>query len=104
MFRLEDCMIRTEDIHSLSDFQRNVKAHVARLKKTGNPEVLTINGKAELVVISADAFQEFNDKLEQAEAVAGIRRGLAEAEAGHGRPVKQAVDAIRAKHRIPKTS
>ncbi|MBI1839853.1 MAG: type II toxin-antitoxin system Phd/YefM family antitoxin [Verrucomicrobia bacterium] len=97
-------MIRTEDIHSLSDFQRNVKAHVARLKKTGNPEVLTINGKAELVVISADAFQEFNDKLEQAEAVAGIRRGLAEAEAGHGRPVKQAVDAIRAKHRIPKTS
>ncbi|MBI3867407.1 MAG: type II toxin-antitoxin system Phd/YefM family antitoxin [Verrucomicrobia bacterium] len=97
-------MIRTEDIHSLSDFQRNAKAHVARLKKTGHPEVLTVNGMAELVVLSADAFQELADKAERGEAVEGIRRGLAEAQAGKGRPVKQALDAIRAKHRIPKIS
>ena len=49
-------MINVENIHSLSDFQRNTKAHVERLKKTGEAEVLTVNGKAELVVISAEAF------------------------------------------------
>jgi prevent-host-death family protein len=97
-------MIKVENIRSLSEFQRNTKEHVKRLKKTGHVEVLTVNGKAELVVLSADAFQEWAEKIEQAEAVAGIRRGLAEAEAGMGRPVREAFAAIRKKHRIPPSS
>lgn len=96
-------MIKVEDIHSLSDFQRNTKAHVIRLKQTGQPAVLTVNGKAELVVLAAESFQELADKVERAEAIEGIRRGLAEAEAGKGRPVRDAVAAIRKKHRIPGT-
>lgn len=94
-------MIKVEDIHSLSDFQRNTKAHVTRLKETGQPAVLTVNGKAELVVLAAESFQELADKVERAEAIEGIRRGLAEAEAGKGRPVREALAAIRKKHRIP---
>ena len=38
------------DIRSLSDFKRNTSELLDRLKKTGNPLVLTINGKAEVVV------------------------------------------------------
>jgi PHD/YefM family antitoxin component YafN of YafNO toxin-antitoxin module len=97
-------MISLENIHSLSDFQRNAKDHIERLKETGAPEVLTVNGKAELVVLSATAFQELTDKIDEAEAVAGIKRGLAEAKAGKGRPAREAVDAIRKKHRIPRSS
>ena len=97
-------MIKLEDIHSLSDFQRNTKAHVERLKETGHPEVLTVNGKAELVVVSAEAFQDWADKIERADAIEGIRRGLAEAEAGKGRSVRDAVAAIRKKRRIPRSS
>jgi len=74
-------MIKLEDIHSLSDFQRNTKAHLCRLKQSGKPVVLTVNGKAELVVLAAESFQELADKVERAEAIEGIRRGLAEAEA-----------------------
>src|SRR5256885_12010464 len=33
------------DIRSLSDFKRNTSELLERLKKTGNPLVLTINGK-----------------------------------------------------------
>ena len=40
-------MLDTREIHSLTDFLRNHKAHVKRLKKTQAPEVLTVNGKAE---------------------------------------------------------
>lgn len=94
-------MIKVEDIHSLSDFQRNTKAHVSRLKETGKPAVLTVNGKAELVVLAAGSFQALADKVERAEAIEGIRRGLAEAEAGKGKPVRDAISAIRKKHRIP---
>lgn len=35
------------------------------------------------------------------EAIEGIRRGLGEAEAGKGRPAREAIVAIRNKHRIP---
>jgi PHD/YefM family antitoxin component YafN of YafNO toxin-antitoxin module len=97
-------MIKVDDIHSLSDFQRNTKAYVTRLKKTGKAEVLTVNGKAELVVLAADSFQTLSDRLERAETIEGIRRGLAEAESGLGRPVKDALTALRRKHRIPKVS
>ncbi len=97
-------MIKLQDIHSLSDFQRNTKEHVSRLKKSGQPEVLTVNGKAELVVLAADTFQKLSDKVERADAVEGIRRGLEEAKAGQGRPVRQALAAIRKKHRIPKAA
>jgi len=97
-------MIKLEDIHSLSDFQRNTKEHVTRLKETGQPIVLTVNGKAELVVLAAASFQKLTDQVERAEAIEGIRRGLEEGRAGKGRPVKEAMDAIRKKHRIPKAS
>ena len=97
-------MINLENIHSLSDFQRNAKDHIDRLKETGAPEVLTVNGKAELVVLSATAFQDMADRLDEAEAITGIKRGLAEARAGKGRPAREALEAIRKKHRIPRSS
>jgi hypothetical protein len=50
-------MIHLDDIRSLTDFQRNTKAHLRRLKSTGRPEVLTVNGKAEIIVQNAAAFE-----------------------------------------------
>lgn len=59
-------MIRPEDIGSLTDFSRNIKAHLKRLKRTGRPELLTVNGKAEVVVQSASAYQRLIDSVEKA--------------------------------------
>ena len=38
------------DINSLSNFKRNTPEFLRHLKESGHPVVLTINGKAELVV------------------------------------------------------
>lgn len=97
-------LIKLEDIHSLTDFQRDTKNHLHRLKKTGRPQVLTVNGKAALVVQDAEAYQTILDHIDRMEAVAGIKRGLREAEAGRGRPIKEALNHIRRKHRIPAAS
>ena len=35
-----------EDIHSLSNFKRNTSDFMNRMKTSGHPVVLTINGKA----------------------------------------------------------
>ena len=60
-------MIRPEDIGSLTDFARNTKAHLRRLKRTGRPELLTVNGKAEVVVQNATAYQRLLETLERLE-------------------------------------
>jgi vacuolar-type H+-ATPase subunit B/Vma2 len=72
-------MIKLENIRSLSDFQRNTKEHLRRLKKTGKAEVLTVNGHAELVVQSAATYQKL---LDLAESVAILRERIAAADAG----------------------
>jgi len=90
-------MIALEDIRSLTDFQRNTKAHLKRLKATGRPEVLTVNGKAELIVQDAAAFEDMLD------AIRGIQRGLEEMKAGKGEPARKVLDRIRAKHKIPRS-
>ncbi|HEY4961960.1 MAG TPA: type II toxin-antitoxin system Phd/YefM family antitoxin [Terriglobales bacterium] len=58
-------MIKPEDIGSLTDFARNTKAHLKRLKRSGRPELLTVNGKAEVVVQNASAYQQLLEELEK---------------------------------------
>jgi hypothetical protein len=89
-------MIALQDIRSLTDFQRNTKSHLRRLKATGRPAVLTVNGRAELIVQDAAAFEDMLD------AIRGIQRGLDEMKKGTGKPFRQALDEIRAQQKIPR--
>jgi len=72
-------MLDTRQIHSLSDFVRNSKAHVARLKETGTPEVLTINGRAEVVMLDTATYENLMERLQNAESVASLRAHMARA-------------------------
>ena len=58
-------MIRSEDITTLTDFAKNTRVHIKRLKRTGRPELLTVNGKAEVVVQSATAYQSLIESMEK---------------------------------------
>jgi len=91
-------MIDLNDIHPVTDFNRNTKEHIKRLKETGKPEVLTVNGQAEVVVQSAEGYQKLLDVADLAETVAGIRRGLAQAKGGEGRPMRQFLKELAGKH------
>jgi prevent-host-death family protein len=46
----------SKDIHSLTEFKRNTTEFLQRLKETKHPLVLTVNGKAELVVQDAESY------------------------------------------------
>ncbi len=74
----------TKDIRPLTEFKRDTSRFVAHLKETGRPSVLTVNGKPELVVIDAGAWQALQDEIEFARTVTGIRRGLDQVERGQG--------------------
>lgn len=95
-------MLDLDEIHSLSDFQRSTKAHLRRLKKSGKPQVLTVNGRAEVVVQDARAYQRILDRLDEVDTIAAIRRGLESIDRGEGVPLEEFDRRMRQRHDIPK--
>ncbi len=91
-------MIDLREVRSVTDFQRNLKDYVGRLKGRKNPLVLTVNGRAELVVQDAESYQALLDRLDRAETVAAIRQGMKQIERGEGISLKQAERRLRKKH------
>jgi prevent-host-death family protein len=98
-------MIDFSDVQSLADFQRNAKQHVRRLKRTGRPQVLTVDGREALVVQDAASYRQLIEELDQSQAVAGIRRGLRSMRRGSGRPMRDALQELARKHdiRLPRS-
>jgi PHD/YefM family antitoxin component YafN of YafNO toxin-antitoxin module len=92
--------IHLGSIRSLTDFQRNAKKAIREMKRTGQPQVLTVKGKAELVVQDAASYQNMLDAIDRAEAMEGIRRGLASFERGEGVPARKAFDQLFKKYGI----
>jgi PHD/YefM family antitoxin component YafN of YafNO toxin-antitoxin module len=93
--------IPLSNIHSLSQFQRNVKRHIRKLKASGKPEILTVNGQAEVVIQSAEAYQKLLDDQELLERIRGIRRGLEQAQRGEGRPMRKFLQDFSKEQGIP---
>lgn len=90
-------------IDSLTNFKRQTSAYLDRLHETGEPVVLTVNGKAQVVVQDAGAYQrllELAAKVEREETVAAIREGLADVAAGRMKPARPALLALAKKHGI----
>lgn len=94
-------MVYLEDIYSLTDFQRHAKEHIERLKQTGRPEVLTVNGRAEVVIQDAASYQKLLELVDRLEAIEGIKQGLESMHRGEGRPAAEVFQDLRKKHRIP---
>jgi hypothetical protein len=89
-------MVHVTDIHPLTGFLRNHKSYLERLAATGRPEVLTVNGKARLVVQDAEAYQKLLDVLDSIETEQIVRERLAALNNGEpGVPADQVLADIR---------
>ncbi len=88
-------MHRLEDISPMSDFVRNTRSHVDRLRTTRRPEVLTHNGSAAVVVQNADAYQELLDRLDELETLAALNEAAGEIDRGEGSPIEEAEARLR---------
>lgn len=87
-------MIHLEDIHSLTDFARNTKAYAKKLKKTGRPAVLTVNGRAEFVVQDAKSYQQILDDAERYAEERKLDQALREMEAGKLHSEREAMEVL----------
>jgi PHD/YefM family antitoxin component YafN of YafNO toxin-antitoxin module len=87
----------TDDTQPLSAFQRDAEQVAARLKRTGKPLVLTVDGKAEVVVQDAAAYRrmaELAARAGQAEMAAFLTASRAEMDAGNTIPAAAFVASL----------
>jgi prevent-host-death family protein len=89
------------DIQSLSTFKRDTAKLVRQMKRTKAPVVLTVNGKAELVVQDAESYQQLLDAKDRMDAIEGIRRGLQSMKANAGKPAADFFREFFAEKGIP---
>ena len=85
----------TEDIRSLSDFKRHTSELLDQMKRSGRPVVLTVNGKAELVVQDAASYQKLMDAIDRLDAIERVGQGLEEMRQGKARPARRVLEEIR---------
>ena len=95
-------MINLESgIDSLTNFKRQTAQFLDRLHATGEPLVLTVNGKAQVVVQDAAAYQKVVEaaaRREQEDLLAALREGLDDVRAGRTQPARSALTRLAKKY------
>lgn len=84
-------------IRSLSEFKQNSSDILKYIKKTHSPTVLTINGKAEAVLLDPESYQEMVNKISLLESAKKIEASLVEMENDDGIPAKEVFQKLRKK-------
>ena len=83
-----------KDIQSLSHFKRNTADVMKQMRESGNPVVLTVNGKAEVVVQDAAAYQRLMALAERAEMMEFLHDANADADAGRTMPAREFLQSL----------
>jgi prevent-host-death family protein len=86
----------SEDIVPVSDFKAQASDWLKRVSETGQPVVITQNGKAAGVLLSP---AEFDRLTERARFVAAVSEGLADAKAGRVHSHKSVVAEMKRRFR-----
>jgi PHD/YefM family antitoxin component YafN of YafNO toxin-antitoxin module len=83
------------DIDSLSNFKRNTAEFLKRLKETGQPVVLTINGKAEMIVQDSASYQKLIELADRAERLEALQASIDDMRAGKVIPAAAVLTEMR---------
>lgn len=85
----------TNGIRSLSEFKQNSSDILKYIKKTHSPTILTINGKAEAVLLDPESYQEMINKIAFLESSSKIKAALVEMENDEVIPAQKAFKKLR---------
>jgi prevent-host-death family protein len=89
-------VLRADAIHSLTDFQRNAKAVIERVRTEHQPVVITVNGEAAVVIQDAGDYQRQED--ERQAVLAAIAKGEADIAAGRVRDFDEFMNEMESRY------
>jgi PHD/YefM family antitoxin component YafN of YafNO toxin-antitoxin module len=94
----------SKDMHTLASFKRKASEWMVRLKRSGRPLVLTVNGRAELVVQDAASYQRLLEQAERAEMMEFLRESWGDIAAGRTEPAVAALERLGKRHKLKQQS
>lgn len=68
----------TRDIQSVTDFKQNTAKFIKQVQETKEPLILTVNGKAAVVIQDADSFENRESSNEYLETVRDLQLAVAD--------------------------
>lgn len=89
-------MFNSSDIHTVTEFSRKPAEHIKRLRENKRPEILTVNGKAAVVIQDAESYERMAALADYADSLLTIRTALKE----EGRSLAQFTADFEARHDI----
>lgn len=89
----------TEDILSASELKQNAEQILDQMHKTGRPVILTVNGKADAVLLDAKTFEKHLKASNLAKLLAPAEEDIV---AGRTREMGQFLPEFRHAHKIPR--
>ena len=78
-------MFQSSDIHTVTEFSRKPAEHIKCLSESKRPEILTVNGKAAVVIQDAETYEKMASMADYTESIQNIRQTMPE----QGRPLDE---------------
>ena len=91
-------MANLTNSHSLSDFQRNAKSYIEGLNQSGEPMLITVNGKVQAVLVDPISYQRMEQHLEKERFIAAVKEGIKDIDEGRTRPIEAVYAEMKAKY------
>jgi len=89
------------EIESLASFTSDPERFPERLRRRGEPVLLTQQGEAGVVVQDAASYQRFLERVDRLETIAAVKESLQDVAARRTRPMREALAELEAKHWLP---
>jgi prevent-host-death family protein len=86
-----------EDIRSVTDLKRHTREILDHVHQSGRPLVLTVNGRADSVLIDAKVYEK---QLKAMNLARLLSEGEAQIATGQTRPVRAFLDEFKNAHKI----
>ena len=88
-------MYTTNDIYPVSDFNRKTSEHIKRVQETKKPEILTVNGKAAVVIVDPESYDKMAQNQELLQSLKNIAIANEQHENGQGKPAQQVFEELK---------
>ncbi|MGY6216091.1 type II toxin-antitoxin system Phd/YefM family antitoxin [Methylolobus aquaticus] len=88
----------TEDIRSVTDLKRHTREILDHLHATGRPVILTVNGRANSVLLDVRAYVELLRAGNMAELLTPAERNI---ESGNTRPIREFMGEFKGGKNVP---
>lgn len=89
-------MIASQHTQSLSDFRQKAAETLDRLNRTGEAEILTVNGEARAVMLAPAVFDELARQAQATKDIELMRLAMKQIDDGQGLTLEEAFAPIHA--------